>query len=66
MTLPADVARCPGALLEYQWGLALADCCQSCQRRTTPPIDHPRVAHMAAPDFIAGECTSRIAPGEAA
>lgn len=26
MTLPADVARCPGALLEYPWGLALTDC----------------------------------------
>jgi hypothetical protein len=66
MNLPADVARCPGALLEYPWGLRLAPCCHACQRRTAPPIDHPRVAHMAPPDFIVGECPSRIAPEEAA
>jgi hypothetical protein len=62
MNLPADVARCPGVQSEGQW----REGCEDCLRRTAAPIDHPRVAHMAPPDFIVGECPSRIPPKEAA
>lgn len=62
MNLPADVARCPGALADYPWGITLAKCCHDCLRRTADPIDHPRVAHMAPPAVIVFECEYRIEP----
>lgn len=45
MTLPADVARCPGVGDEEGW----REGCCDCLRRTAPPIDHPHVPpHGAA------------------
>lgn len=57
--LPTYVRRCPGVGSDVEgW----RDGCEDCQRRTTPPIDHPRVAHMTPPPVIAFECPSYIPP----
>lgn len=56
MTLPADIARCPGIQLPHGWRTG----CEDCYRRTCPPTDHPRVAHMSAPEFLVGPCHYRI------
>jgi hypothetical protein len=56
MTLPADVARCPGVNLEGEW----REGCSDCLRRTAPPTDHPRVSHMAPPPIIAFWCEFHI------
>ena len=55
MTLPADVARCPGVNLEGEW----REGCESCARRTDR-TDHPRVSHMTPPPIIALWCESHI------
>lgn len=39
MTLPADVARCPGYQADGEW----SDGCEDCLRRTAAPVDHQRV-----------------------
>lgn len=52
-TLPADVARCPGVISDEDgWREGCADCL----RRTTPKIDHPRVAYMEPPPVIVFFC----------
>ena len=52
-TLPADEARCPGVGSDSEgW----REGCDHCLRRTTPPIDHPRVAHMTPPPIIVFMC----------
>lgn len=58
MPLPADVARCPGYQADGDW----REGCEDCLRRTAPPIDHPRVAHMLPPPVVAFECEFRIEP----
>ena len=58
MTLSADVARCAGVGDEDGWREGCADCL----RRTSPPIDHPRVAPMTPPTLIVFECEGYIAP----
>lgn len=58
-TIPADVARCQGVGSDADgW----REGCEDCQRRTTPPIDHPRVPRMTPPPVIAFECQSYIPP----
>lgn len=59
MTLPADVARCPGSQPDpgdFREG------CADCLRRTSPPANPERVLWMAPPPIIAFECEYRIAP----
>lgn len=51
MTLPADVARCPGYQADGEW----REGCEGCLRRTAVAADHSRVAHMAPPPVIAFE-----------
>lgn len=60
MTLPADIARCPGAI--YDDG-SMREGCDDCRRRTCPPVDPERVLMMAPPPIIAFECEFRIEPG---
>lgn len=46
MTLPADVARCPGYQADGEW----REGCEDCMRRTSPPPDHhPWIPNMAPP-----------------
>ena len=53
MTLPNDIARCPGVGSDAEgW----RDGCERCLRRTAPPSDHPRVVRMQPPPIIAFEC----------
>lgn len=57
MTLPADVARCPG----YWEDGELREGCDDCLRRTSPsPTD--LVVWMAPPILVVFECESRIEP----
>lgn len=59
MTLPADVARCVGVGSDAEgW----REGCDDCLRRTTPPIDHPRVSHMTPPEIIVFDCAYYIGP----
>ena len=59
MTLPFDMARCPGYEAEGEW----REGCEDCLRRTEP--GHPtRQAYIAPPPIIAFECEHRIAPEE--
>jgi hypothetical protein len=62
MTLPADVARCPGYQAEGQW----REGCDDCLRRTSPPADPERVLWMAPPTIVVFECAARIAPNDVA
>lgn len=60
MTLPADVARCPGYQADGEW----REGCEDCMRRTSPPPDHhPWIPNMAPPRIVAFECEYRIAEG---
>lgn len=59
MTLPTDVARCPGSQPDpgdFREG------CEDCLRRTSPPANPERVVMMAPPPIITFECEYRIAP----
>jgi hypothetical protein len=58
MTLPADVARCAGVGDEDGW----REGCGDCLRRTSPPIDHQRVAHMEPPPIITFFCEYHMPP----
>jgi hypothetical protein len=58
MSLPADVARCPGYSAEGQW----REGCDDCKRRTSPPVNHDRVLMMAPPSIVVFECEARIPP----
>lgn len=58
MTLPADVARCPGYWAEGE----LREGCEDCQRRTSPPADPERVLWMTPPEVIAFWCEGLIEP----
>lgn len=68
MTLPADVARCPGrearieAMETPDYWLVLHPQCEDCRRRDPAPLMHPWVSHMAPPEFIEGRCPMRIEP----
>jgi len=53
MTLPADIARCPGAGSDAEgW----REGCEHCLRRTSPPADQDRVLWMQPPAVIVFEC----------
>ena len=58
MTLPADVARCPGYWADGE----LREGCPDCQRRTSAPADPARVLMMAPPVLVVFECWARIPP----
>ena len=62
MTLPADVARCPGDQAEGVW----REGCDDCLRRTSPPADPERVLWMTPPTIVVFECEARIAPANVA
>jgi hypothetical protein len=52
MTLPADVARCPGVGSDSEgWREGCSDCL-----RRTDRTDHPRVSHMAPPAVVVFWC----------
>ena len=55
MTLPADVARCPGFEADGEW----REGCEDCMRRTSPPVDLQRVWMMAPPPIVAGNRLAR-------
>ena len=59
MSLPADVARCPGYETdEGDW----REGCEDCQRRTSPPANPQRGRRMSPPLIVVFECESRIPP----
>lgn len=62
MTLPADVARCPGVGYAEDDGFEWREGCDDCLRRTSPPADPERVLMMAPPTIVVFECEARIAP----
>ena len=62
MTLPADVARCPGYQADGEW----REGCEDCMRRTAAvPADCRQVPYMLPPPIVALECEHRIAPDAA-
>lgn len=62
MTLPNDVARCPGVGSDADgWREGCADC-----MRRTSPARGDWVANMAPPPIIALFCEYRIEPKDAA
>lgn len=68
MTLPADIARCPGVGFDdpdAPGGIDWREGCEGCLRRTSPPADSERVWMMAPPQIIAFECEYRIQNGDA-
>ena len=55
MSLPRDIARCPGVGDDFDgW----REGCEDCQRRTDPGGDY--TPHMAPPPIIVFECEHRI------
>ena len=60
MTLPNDVARCPGVGSDAEgW----REGCEDCLRRTTPPNpDDMTAVWMSPPPIIAFWCAYRIDP----
>lgn len=58
-TLPADVARCHGSGSDAEgW----REGCETCQRRTSPPVNPDRVWTMRPPAVIAFFCEYEIPP----
>ena len=61
MTLPNDVARCPGVGSDAEgW----REGCEDCLRRTPPNPDAMRTVWMSPPPIIAFWCEFRIDPAE--
>lgn len=70
MTLPYDIARCHGRVINRTPGpIASAlfpdyvhhSQCKDCRRREPGPSDRP-IPHMSPPkDFVGGKCPNRIA-----
>ncbi len=59
MTLPTDVARCPGVGSDAEgW----REGCETCLRRTSPPADPERVWMMSPPALVAFWCEYLIEP----
>jgi hypothetical protein len=58
MTIPNDVARCPGDGYQEDDGWYWREGCADCLRRTSLGGD----SHIAPPPIIAFECEYRIAP----
>lgn len=57
MSLPYDIARCPGYAADGEW----RDGCEDCQRRTQP--GHPYwQSTIQPPAIVVFECDSRIPP----
>lgn len=57
MSLPNDVARCTGYLVDDE----LREGCEDCMRRTSHATGD-WVSHMYPPIIVVFECESRIAP----
>lgn len=55
MSLPNDVARCPGVGYPEDDGISWREGCEHCLRRTSPATGE-RVPHMQPPPIIAFEC----------
>jgi hypothetical protein len=55
MTLLHDVARCEGRYSDDR----LRACCETCARRTSPPVNEYQVWTMP-PEFDGEECPSEI------
>lgn len=67
MTLPADIARCPGVGFDdpdAPGGIDWREGCDDCQRRTSTPSNPDRVVMMAPPQIIAFWCEHHIPPQE--
>lgn len=69
MTLPTDIARCPGRIVTTLGGIGgfrvtstmgHAECLR-CRRREPGAPDRP-APHMNPPVFVGGRCPERIAP----
>ena len=59
MTIPNDIARCPGSGSDADgW----REGCEDCMRRTSPPGNPERVLWMAPPALITFWCESHIEP----
>lgn len=70
MTLPYDIARCPGVMVNRTVGAIAAALfpdnrrhseCIKCRRREHGHPDQP-APHMDTPQFVAGKCPMRIEP----
>ena len=59
MTLPYDIARCRGRNDPDRYGQDLLAPCLDCLRRTSPGNPHGQW-HQAPPEFVDGQCPSRI------
>jgi hypothetical protein len=59
-TLPADVARCVGLIVQAH-GFRRHEQCRDCLRRTPSPPDSDRVFWIEPPWFVNEKCPSRIA-----
>lgn len=67
MTLPADIARCPGVGFDEPdapGGIDWREGCEDCLRRTAPPHNHESGLRMIPPPIITFACEYRIAPQE--
>lgn len=69
MTLPYDIARCPGVMVNRTVGAIAAALfpdnrrhseCIKCRRREPGHPDHQ--THMEPPVFVGGKCPMRIEP----
>jgi hypothetical protein len=58
MTLPNDIARCPGYGYEEDDGFHWGEGCEDCLRRTSPG----GTSTMEPPSIIVFECEYRIDP----
>ena len=58
MTLPADIARCPGIGYEEDDGFYWREGCEDCLRRTSPG----GTSNIEPPSIIVFECEYRIEP----
>jgi len=60
MTLPNDIARCPGYGYQEDDGFYWGEGCEDCLRRTSPV--GPHTSTMEPPTIIVFECEYRIDP----
>ena len=51
MTIPYDIARCPGVSFEEEDGIDWREGCEHCLRRTSPN-DHPQQSYIEPPPII--------------
>lgn len=60
MTLPNDIARCPGVGSEEDGEMHWREGCDTCQRRTSPA--EPTTPWMEPPSIIVFWCVGLIEP----